>query len=98
MRHLLIGVSIVLVGPAIAGQMEEACLARGDWDGPTCACIQDVADERLTPETQELAAEFFAGRITSQQIAAQKGAAAAQSFLGDLAGFMEQSTAECGAP
>lgn len=88
----------LLAAPSLAAPMEEACLSRGTWDAPTCTCIQGVADTMLDPETQKTAAAFFARQTTSQQIAAEKGTAAAATFLQTLAEFMEKSTAECGAP
>lgn len=87
-----------LAGPVFAGTMEAACLERGTWDTETCACMQNVADEALTSDRQELAADFFASRITSQQIAAKYGAAVAQDFLTSIANFMSESTMKCGAP
>ena len=98
MRKRLALVLACVAGPAVGAPMEDACLARGTWDADTCACMQGVADRTLEPETQDTAAAFFARQITSQQIAAEKGPAAAQEFLAALASFMTESTAECGAP
>ncbi|WP_217351918.1 hypothetical protein [Ruegeria sp. HKCCD8929] len=99
MTRLLFAAGLVaLAGPATAEPMEDACLARGTWDAATCTCIQGVANKVLSPEKQEMASAFFARQITSQQIAAQHGAAVAEDFLNSMAIFMSESTATCGAP
>ena len=97
MKRLVL-MAILAAGRADAAPMEEACLARGTWDADTCTCVQGVADRTLDADTQETAAAFFARQTTSQQIAAERGVAAAQDFLTRLAAFMAASTAECGAP
>ena len=101
MRHAVYALAIGLVtvpGPALAGQLEDACSARGTWNADTCACMQGVADRSLAADQQELAAAYFGRQITSAQIAAQYGAAVAEEFLVSLANFMNESTTECGAP
>lgn len=99
MKRIALAIGIAaLAAPVLAGPMQDACLARGTWDDATCACMQGVADQKLSPQQQEFGAAYFTRQITSQQIAAQHGTAVAQDFLNSLAEFSSQSSKECGAP
>ena len=98
LRPILCATLLLSATAAHAGPMQNACLARGTWDSATCTCMQGVADKHLTPDQQELGEAYFARRITSQQIAAERGVAVAQDFLANLSSFMNESTSTCGAP
>ena len=94
---LAIGIAAI-AAPAFSGPMQDACKARGTWDDATCVCMQGVADQKLTPQQQELGAAYFTRQITSAQIAAQHGVGVAQDFLQSIAEFSSEATKECGAP
>lgn len=81
-----------------ADPIEDACSARGTWDAETCDCMQGVADDMFETDQQDTVAKFFAGQITSQQIAATQGVGAAQAFLQSISDFMGETTFKCGAP
>ena len=88
MRRSACVVAIALAGPGLAAPMEDVCLERGTWDAETCLCMQGVADQTLEADTQEMAARYFARKITSQEIAATLGVEAAQDFLVSIAQFI----------
>ena len=63
-------VMTLLTGPAMANEIERACL-RSDRPGTNrslCGCIQDAANLTLNSRDQRLAATFFANPDRAQQI------------------------------
>lgn len=59
-------VSVMTIGfltasPAFSGAIEDACMQsdRRQVSAALCACIQDVADQRLSSGDQKEAAKFF---------------------------------------
>lgn len=60
----------VLSSPALANQIERACMAsdRSNGDRTLCGCIQDAANLTLSSKDQKLAASIFADPDRAQDI------------------------------
>lgn len=67
---LLAGVALFLAHPALAGEIENACLKseRSGGQRALCGCIQDAANMTLTPRDQKRAAEFFEDPHRAQEV------------------------------
>jgi hypothetical protein len=97
MRH--IALTLFLAGlplPALAGDIERACLSAGaSAANPSlCRCIQDAADLTLTKPEQKRAASFFAEPDRAQMVR-QSTRAKDAAFWSRYSVFGETAEAFC---
>ncbi|AXC50459.1 hypothetical protein DRW48_12910 [Paracoccus suum] len=74
-RALLGAAVLALTAPfAMAGPIDSACArsARASGNGSVCNCIQQVADQTLSPSDQRRAAAFFRDPDQAQSVRMSK--------------------------
>lgn len=84
-------------GPRVSGDIANGCMAggRSSANSALCSCIQQVANQALSPADQRRAAEFFDNPDVAQQTRTRDDAGT-EAFWARYRAFADTARAACG--